>query len=1078
MSRANKKVSTLKGRKKGDKSITGSGVKNPTVVRHQVPPRQNHLSQHNVNRLHAPSYSMASMSSSTLRRGIGSGASLPHQRGYEGHVFTRPDECQAAQNNFVINQYHAREMLQTLTEEVNGLNRDREELRRTTENAQKAYKKTIDYLSPSIKGQEGHCITTEGAMREDPPEKVFLEAISLSKDLVQQTCEIMKTPTKIDFNEDNEHFRDTDKVLHMSPPLSRYNPTTMQQTFELNLDGITLKDLEIMKKQNEARLKAIEDQYFTKDVELTCNIAKLEELTKDEQYIIKSKDNIVNIPLNSLAEINGDMINLDDEEEENEQTKSFSKRLIYELRFEKYLKRKIKDEIVRKEKFKKDQYISPEELEKIQKKLKLENMVKKKLGGKILTPEEEEIQRIQDQARIDCDDEYLIIIKQIFNDCLEDSENLHPNEPDEDNYERKPLDSVDKDIFVSRVLSEEKVKPFLHVLARDPQGASSIDSESFFQVLTRMQNYCQQKYITWDKILPYFTRKGGPISEIDIKKLIPKSDKVKEIDEDERAARNKKINHQVRQKMSQMPKFPKKDGEGKYKITVPKAPQSEKRDQRKGLSIRERKLQEMIKYDDIEDEYELSQKFRAKPIPKSTLEPRFKKIMEANEKRRNDVKQRSIAMTKQNEKPFSFYERDMKKLFQPPVYDPEYDVMNYEPFKANPVPGHAKIQMFQYKTNKENKERDARIKEMAELSLSQSRLPPRMAVYENQRLTEKTQKRSKSLDNPEFTFKPVRSRPVPDFERIHYEFQKELEAKRRSKSVTKGEPFRFSEAKPNKVLRQYMDAQNRPEEKLMTFKMRKTQAEIDSLKPPTKTAQSTLKFDSQVAMRRAELEAKLQKELVQARDDIDREYKTTRMKDRVMKSPAIHNNTQCLREMRERSQRQAKENMEFLEKVYDRKRAEIDVNVANRPLLVEMQSKDFYNQYVQMQEVEKYANLLEEAKFDPNEHLTEHQKILLKKAEAFEQLNAEHAYFPTVNQAFLCQPLQESMQVQQFDQEFAQDDMEDEMENEGYTQQLNEVPEMEEHDEGGDSEIDQMPPQYDEDYEEQYDNPPQPEMMA
>lgn len=91
-------------------------------------------------------------------------------------------------------------------------------------------------------------------------------------------------------------------------------------------------------------------------------------------------------------------------------------------------------------------------------------------------------------------------------------------------------------------------------------------------------------------------------------------------------------------------------------------------------------------------------------------------------------------------------------------------------------------------------------------------------------------------------------------------------------------------------------------------------------------------------------------------------------------------------------------------------KAEIEINVANRPLLVEMASKNFYNELLRMQEVEQYAQLLREAKLDVDTHLTPEQKILLQKAEQLEQLNAEHAYFPTVDQAILQQPLQEQME--------------------------------------------------------------------
>jgi len=626
------------------------------------------------------------------------------------------------------------------------------------------------------------------------------------------------------------------------------------------------------------------------------------------------------------------------------------------------------------------------------------------------------------------------------------SENVHPNTSEDENYEVKPHESVDKHVFVDKVLTAEKAQPFLDLVAREPHGVSEIDKETFREVLLRLQKNFIQKYIIWEKVLPYFTRKGSAILEFDLKKLVVNDQEEEEEDENEKAAKNKAINQEVKERMANMPMFPKKDGEGKYRITIPKAPAFEKRakdKKKKGMSIREKKLQEMVKYNDLEDEYEMSKQFRAKPVPKSTTEPRFQKIMDANEKRRKEVKQKSIALTKQNEKPFSFYERDMRKLYQPAVYDPEYDVMNYEPFKANPVPGHAKVQMYQYMVNKEEKERKTRVQRNAELSLAQSSLPPRMAMYEKWRVTKEAQSRSKSLENPEFTFKPCKSKPVPDFERIQYEFQKNLDSKKQSKSLTKGEPFHFAESKPNKALRQYMDAANKPEEKLMTFKMKKIRTEIDSLKPPTSVAQSTLKFDAQIAKRRSELEKKLLEEHLSAREELERQFKQTRMRTRVHKSPAIIDNTQALREMRERAKRQAQEIMMLRQKQYERRKAEIEINVANRPLLVEMASKNFYRELMKMQEVEQYANLLREAKFDPNEHLNEEQKLLLRKAEEFEQLNAEHAYFPTVDQAILQQPLQQQMEGEG---EYDNEEYDDEEEDGAYIEQVNEAPEMEEQD--------------------------------
>jgi hypothetical protein len=1004
---------------------------------------------------------------SGMRRGIGSGMLYSNSKpNGDWPGLEKQEQEIKSQNKMREEQIKARQLLSTLSSEVNGLNKDRELLKRSTANADRALKKTIDYLSPVREGREGVKITTEGRRQAEPPEEVFLKILSPLKqpegEEEDEDLSRMKTPIRrIDYNLQYNNIKDTERILEMSPPLIRYNPSVIQHTFEMNLDGITLEQLEIMKRQNEDRIRQIEqrfletNQFLENDVNIMC------EFTKDDQYIIKVNGMDVQIPINSLGELNADMLFDTNESEPDEQVHKYPRRLMYELRFEKYLKKKIKDEILRKEKFQEEKYIDPEIRLNMEKKAKIEEMVKLRLNGKMLTPDEEEKLRIYNQAKIDADDEHLILIKQVFNDLLQDTENAHPNQSDEDSYEAKLPQSVDKDEFIQKVLSSSKIHPFLHAIAREPSGVSSIPKETFEQVFKRLQKNYMKRYISWDKVLPYFTRKGTPISDYDIRKL-DSSGVTDEVDENEIAAKNKAINNEVKSRMAALPMFPRKDGKGRYKITIPNAPQFEKRGKNKGTSIRERKLQEMVKYNDLEDEYELSKKFKAKPVPKSTLEPRFQNIMEANEKRRQEVKQRSIAMTKQNEKPFSFYERDIRKTNQPPVYDPEFDVMNYEPFKANPVPGHAKVCIYEYMSKKKDKERELRIKRNAELALAQSSLPPRMAMYERMKETNDIQKRSKSLENPEFTFKPKKMKPVPDFMRIQLEFQKGLESKRNSKSLTKMEPFNFCEIKPNKALCEYMDAANRPEEKLATFKMRRMQAEIDALKPPNKCAQSTLKFDAQIAMRRRELEQKLLQEHLNAREELERQYKQTRMKERVHKSPAIVDNTQALKDMRERAKRQAEDLTTLRERQYERKKAEIEINVANRPLLVEMANKNFYKEYLRMKEVENYATLLREANMNVEDHLTDEQKQLLERAEAFEQLNAEHAYFPTVDQDILQQPLQQQMEAEGEEYEYEGD--EEEM-SEGYVEPVNEVPEMEEMD----GHTDNM--HYEEEYEQE---PPHP----
>jgi len=54
-------------------------------------------------------------------------------------------------------------------------------------------------------------------------------------------------------------------------------------------------------------------------------------------------------------------------------------------------------------------------------------------------------------------------------------------------------------------------------------------------------------------------------------------------------------------------------------------------------------------------------KFYANEIPETTTKPLYKKLMQDNKERRENVKRESIRMTLENENPFSFYERDKNK---------------------------------------------------------------------------------------------------------------------------------------------------------------------------------------------------------------------------------------------------------------------------------------------------------------------------------------------------------------------------------------------------------------------------------
>lgn len=90
-----------------------------------------------------------------------------------------------------------------------------------------------------------------------------------------------------------------------------------------------------------------------------------------------------------------------------------------------------------------------------------------------------------------------------------------------------------------------------------------------------------------------------------------------------------------------------------------------------------------------------------------------------------------MALTKQNEKPFSFYERDKNKPRNASSEIPE--VMRHPPFRANAIPYKVLVPLYKRIVDKREYEREIRIKKNAELSLSLARLPPRMQDYEDKK---------------------------------------------------------------------------------------------------------------------------------------------------------------------------------------------------------------------------------------------------------------------------------------------------------------------------------------------------------
>ena len=104
--------------------------------------------------------------------------------------------------------------------------------------------------------------------------------------------------------------------------------------------------------------------------------------------------------------------------------------------------------------------------------------------------------------------------------------------------------------------------------------------------------------------------------------------------------------------------------------------------------------------------------FRANKIPRTTTEPLYQRIMESNEARRQEVKRLSMAITKETEKPFSFYERDKEK---PKIISEEVpEALRQPPFRAKVVPWKILVPLYKRMMDDAEMQREKRIKANAE----------------------------------------------------------------------------------------------------------------------------------------------------------------------------------------------------------------------------------------------------------------------------------------------------------------------------------------------------------------------------
>jgi len=412
------------------------------------------------------------------------------------------------------------------------------------------------------------------------------------------------------------------------------------------------------------------------------------------------------------------------------------------------------------------------------------------------------------------------------------------------------------------------------------------------------------------------------------------------------------------------------------KLTVPKPFKFDTRDKIRAKSIRERKIDEMIEEKKIEEERILGHQFRAKRPAREIITPMYQKIMDKNEQRRMEVKENSIKMLQSQERPFSFYERDKNK----PAKETEY--VNPEflrpPFKANEVPTVCTVDLHKIMIDKQNREREIRIKKNAEKNFKKSHLPPRMEMHERMK-AEKGPLATRSVDDlSRFgTFQPPRAKPVPDFERLQKNFQTSLDKKKTSKKLTQPEPFMFEAEYKQKVV---IDEENDPEK----ANVKEDKKKDKNIPPYLKKWRASNPETAEQRKQRKEEAENAEKNRPLTKKELKQKEKEEKFRGSVKSIYQSIDNTK----------EKDKEKKRMLEqKIKDSKEQEAKTRKMIQEMVERGRSKDFLIERYEKSKVEKDQELqgLKAVKMvkdtmvrnglDPNKHMSEDQKDKLADAE-------------------------------------------------------------------------------------------------
>ncbi len=239
------------------------------------------------------------------------------------------------------------------------------------------------------------------------------------------------------------------------------------------------------------------------------------------------------------------------------------------------------------------------------------------------------------------------------------------------------------------------------------------------------------------------------------------------------------------------------------KITIPKpfsmTIREEQRVKKKSRALIQAEHEKLEK--EALEEAELNKPFRANPIPATTYLPLYEMINAQQDRRRQFVKDTSQKKLKAKERPFSFVERELKRLTVREEelalkLEQEQQELSGETFKAKPVPHSVLDPNIDEKLKEDEEYRKIRIRMRALELLADSHLPNRMRYKGHDNTVGQLRKlRKEELDKlafltAEHSFRPVISGEVPDHKQAYESFQRQLKKRKNEENLlTVTQPF-------------------------------------------------------------------------------------------------------------------------------------------------------------------------------------------------------------------------------------------------------------------------------------------------